>query len=227
VISFCNAGTCRPAPTLDLYSFEFGPDGFTTVTDQPASDVSWDAANHRVRVYSERTDASDELFQHPLLQQWTPATSFVVTARWSTSEQGNWQYAYPIFLSGNAVTDLDSNSNVIMFRYDAQDVWMHDNPRYELWYRDVSGVQRIWLVWTAQANTEYHFYIGYDAPSHRLTMSVRSATDIDLASASYVLGTGASDGFAIDRIGIATDGLGASLEPNITAWVDDVRVVTY
>lgn len=212
----------HPEHFSTIYSFDASNEGFSQETGGTYSEVSWDSANGRVNVISDRRDGNDEIFRRALPSQLTTTSTFSVTSKWRATTQGNWQAAFPIFLARNDVTSVDGHASTAYIYYYSRDSNVNppNAPQYVMRYRDAGGVLRINQAYDAQANTEYHFFIGFDAGI--LTMKVRSATDVDLATATYQTGAVSNDGFTFDKIGIASDGWSGGQEPRIEAWADHV-----
>ena len=191
---------------------------------QTYSDVHWDSANHNVYLLADRRDAGDEMFDKTIATLDTTA-DFTVTARWKATTQGNWQYAFPLFLTagGNSLVDQASS---IYFNYASRDSNLGWTPYYYMQYKDAGGTLRVNALYEGQVNTEYHFLINYDSSIQMLTMEIRDANDAALKLAHYRIGANANDGFTLGKVGTASDGRSISQEPYAVAWVDDI-VLTY
>src|SRR5207249_7826920 len=124
--------------------------------------------------------------------------------------------------SNSQVTDANS----IYFFYASRDSNLGWTPYYYMFYKDAGGVLRINALYEGAVNTEYHFFANYDSSIQMLTMEIRSATDSSLKLAHYRTGSNANDGFTLGKIGAASDGTSNTLEPNTTAWIDDI-ILTY
>ena len=207
-----------------IYTFDSSNEGFSQQNAQPYSEITWDGTNKRVSVYVDRGDPGDELYQRSLPSQYGTGTTFSVTSRWATTTQGNWQAAFPLFLCGSGATDVHNNAGCAYIYYYSRDSNVGDAPIYALRYRDAAGVLRIAQDYAGAVNTEYRFSIAYDGPTKVMTMKVRSAANVDLKTASYTVGTYANDGFAFDKVGVASDGWGGSGEPRVNAWADDITL---
>jgi hypothetical protein len=205
-----------------VFDFDSSDEGFAKETNYPYSDVRWDSANGRVYVKSNRRDAGDEMFTRSTGTIDT-STDFTVTARWRATQQGNWQGAWPVFLAGQSNTEVKAANSVYIYYY-SLDSNLHQNPRYYMQYRDGTNTIRLNVYYTAQANTEYHLFIDYDASSQVLLLEVRNVNDVTLASASYTIGTNPNDGFTFGKIGVSSDGWSGSSEPVIIAWSDDITL---
>lgn len=176
------------------YSFDSSADGFQTETDRTHSDVSWDSGNGRIDLHVDRRDTKDELFTRSLPSTWTGDTSWTVTSRWKATDQGNWQTAYPIFLSQSGTsTDLVEQPNAIHVWYRARDKLAGEDPQYRLRYRDGNGVLRIDEAYTGTADTEYRFHVDFDATTDTLTMEIRDSGGSTLDSASYQIDPAKTD----------------------------------
>jgi hypothetical protein len=219
----------EPPPVY--YSFNASNEGFAKEVDQPNSELTWDSANGRVSVMSNRLDTADELFTHAIAALGT-TTDFTLRSRWATTAQGNWQGAFPIFLMASGNTQVGAANSVYII-YSSRD--NHDstcsigncNPYYYLRYVDASGTIRISTIYKAQnleVNKEYRFFIGYAATPRVLTMQIRDAADVVLATGSYVIGSNPNDGFTFGKVGIASDGMSSTTEPVTWAWTDDIRL---
>ncbi len=206
------------------YTFDSSDEGFAKETDYPYSDVRWDSANGRVYVKSDRRDAGDEMFTHGT-EMLDTSTDFTVTARWRTTQQGNWQGAWPVFLAGQSNTQVNTANSVYIYYY-SLDSNLQQNPRYYMQYRDGTNTLRLNVYYTALANTEYHLYIDYDASTQVLALEVRDVNDVTLASASYTIGSNPNDGFTFGKIGVSSDGWSGSSEPVTIAWTDDITLTS-
>ncbi|MFQ5910324.1 MAG: S8 family serine peptidase, partial [Thermoplasmata archaeon] len=206
------------------YTFDSSDEGFVKETNYPYSDVRWDSANGRVYVLSNRRDAGDEMFTHGI-ETLDGSTDFTVTARWRTTQQGNWQGAFPVFLAGQSNTQANQANSVYIY-YRSMDSNLGQDPRYYMQYRDGTNTLRLNVYYTAQANTEYHLFIDYDASTQVLLLEVRDINDVTLASASYTIGTNPNDGFTFGKIGVSSDGFSSSSEPVTIAWTDDITLTS-
>jgi len=218
-----------------VYTYDTSAESFAVVNPQPYSVLNWDATNKRISVTADRRDAGDEMFvRNPVTLD--TAADFTVTARWRATVQGNWQYAFPLFLIPASNTQGDAASS-IYFLYAGRDNHatpscnpICNTPYYYMYYKDAGGVLRINTFYegqTLEVNREYHFLINYDSSIQMLTMEIRDANDASLKLAHYRIGTNANDGFTVGRLGTASDGRSIPCcEPYAVAWVDDV-VLTY
>ncbi len=212
------------------FTFDTSDEGFTVEYPQTYSDVHWDSANRNVYLLSDRQDAGDEMFDKAIPTLDT-TSDFTLTARWRATTQGNWQDAFPVFLTAAGTSDL-SQANTMGVLYYSRD--NHEVPRctpyctpyYYLIYRDASGTDRINTFYDAQVDTEYHFLIQYASSTRMLTMEVRDANDVGLKLAQYRIGTNPNDGFTLGKIGVASDGRPLQWEPPAVGWSDDL-ILTY
>jgi len=207
-----------------VYTFDTSAESFAVANPQTYSDLHWDSANKRISATADRRDPGDEMFvRNPVTLD--TAADFTVTARWRATVQGNWQYAFPVFLIPASNTQVDLAGSVY-FVYASRDSNLGWTPYYYMYYKDASGTLRINTPYEGQVNTEYHFLINYDSSIQMLTMEIRDANDAGLKLAHYRISTNANDGFTVGRLGAASDGRSQSAEPTTTAWVDDI-VLTY
>ncbi len=212
------------ATSGNVFDFDSSNEGFAKPTDFPYSDVKWDGPNKRVYVLADRRDSGDEMFVRTTATV-SQSTNFTVASRWSTTQQGNWQGADPIFLTASSNSDLNA-ANTIRVYYASRDSNLLQNPSYFLQYKDAGGVLRLNVEYVASRNTEYHFYIRNDAATHVLSMEIRSLNDVTLLSASYQIGTNPNDGFTVGKVGVSSDGFSNTAEPVTIAWADDI-LLTY
>jgi RHS repeat-associated protein len=205
-----------------VYTFDTSNEGFTKPVDYTYSDVHWDSTGRSVYILSERADPGDERLVHttPTLD---PTSDFTITARWSTTTQGNWQGAYPVFIMSSSNTKV-LMANSIAFNYYSRDSYYQYAPWYFLYYYDASGAQHNLGTFVAQINTEYHFLIHYDSSTKILRMEIRSATDITLCFGQYRIGTNPNDGFTLGVVGASAAGNSNTWEPATVAWTDDIAV---
>jgi len=213
-----------------VHNFDYSAEGLAMHYPQPYSDVHWDSANGNVYLLADRRDAGDEMFDKSIATLDTTA-DFTVTARWRATTQGNWQYAFPLFLIAGGNTLVDQ-ANSIYFWYAGRDNHASQcpalcTPYYYMYYKDASGTLRINTFYEGQVDTEYHFLVNYDSSVQMLTMEIRDVNDAGLKLAHYRIGTSANDGFTLGKVGTASDGRSLPCcEPYAVAWVDDI-VLTY
>lgn len=212
------------------WTFFNGEEGFAKENAQTNSEVKWDSDLGRIDVLSDRRDTSDELYKRALPTQLTTGISFTIKGRWQATTQGNWQGAWPLFVGKNTV-DGDPRTylqnEVVGFRYDSRDSngLNPQKPHYVMHFRDAGGNLRIDKDFTGNQNTEYHFYLYYNAASKVLTMKIRDSGDTDLSTATYTIGTNNNDGFTLDKIGVASDAMDVDTnEPVARGWADNLQV---
>jgi hypothetical protein len=223
------AGLLVPAPAGALrvngcHDFTATSDGFSKLNDQPYSELGHDLVGGRVSLVSDRQDGSDEQFVIALNAQLRPNKSFSVTGKWATTQQGNWQNAFPLFLAPEGTQHVREDGGAVGVQYRSQDSNLGEQPFYTMFYRDASGTLRMDQEVRLQVDTEYHFVVQFDKRSGELSVHILDAADQELAQASYVVGSSAGDGFAFDLVGAASRGSGEWSEPRVEGWVDDICV---
>jgi predicted transcriptional regulator len=223
-----------PLSSIDDYHFDFDSsnEGFSKENDYPKSEVCWDSQNQNVYLHSNRTDSGDEILSKPLPRILSSdSDSWTLTARWSTTERGNWHSTFPVFLAGiendNAYTD--PNSITISYGSGDHHPWMPYPVAYHLIYRGDDGTMYLEDYVQSAPDKEHHFYISYDATTKNLTMEIRGINEltleeVTLKSVSYIIGTNPDDGFTVGKIGVASQGLSISEEPEVTGWTDDINL---
>lgn len=202
------------------YTFGSSAEGFAKETNYPYSNLYWDSGNGRISVLSDRRDSGDEVFSRSI-QHLDTDTDFTVMSRWRTTTQGNWQAAFPIFLESKSSSTANGASSIYVYYY-SRDSNLGYSPYYYLQYKDSSGTLRINVLYVAAANTEYRFYVNYEASTQTLRMEIRNQYDSTLASGSYIVGSNPDDGFGLGKVGVSSDGWSGSYEPRIQGWVDDI-----
>ncbi|UCG70880.1 MAG: PKD domain-containing protein, partial [Thermoplasmata archaeon] len=207
------------------HDFDDSEEGFTKNDDYEFSEVFWDSAKKNVYVNSDRQDVEDEIFSKdlPILFK-TDFPSWTLSARWCTSQQGNWQAAFPIFITDHPTTDIEGQPNTIFFHYSSQDGNLGQDPWYHLRYRGSDGLYYIDDLFIGTANTEYLFSISYDANNKILFMGIYDTYGLELYNVSYNIGLSPGDDFILGKIGVASDGQGDSSEPTTKAWTDDINL---
>lgn len=217
-----------PLSSIDDYQFDFdsSDEGFSRENDYPRSDLHWDDQNNNVYLYSDRRDSGDETFSKPLPYILTSESdSWTLTARWSTTERGNWHSTFPIFLAGieNDNAYLDPNSITISYGSGDHHPWMPYPVAYHFIYSGSNGTHHMETYTFSLPDLEHDLYISYDAQSKKLSMGVRRINGDLEYSTSYTIGTDPGDGFTVGKIGIAAQGISASEEPQVTGWTDDIN----
>lgn len=208
-----------------LYVFSYASEGFVKLDDGPYSDVAWDEGNRDIYLLSDRRDptGTDESLSSGSLLTYDDTTSFTVRATWSTTQQGNWQLAVPVFLMAGWNTQIDMvNSIYVLYASrDSNEGWL---PWYHLRFNDWYGIMRVdHVIQNVPVNTELQFLIDYDAYSRRLTLALYEIDGtgvVTLGSTSYVLPPTVE--FNVHRVGTAAWGLSSTQEPPTIAQVDNI-----
>lgn len=214
--------TIAPRHFSFIYAFQ-RDEFFRKERDYPGSEVKWDATNQRISLVNDRSDTGDELFSRRLPREVDSTMDFRLTSRWRATTQGNWQVAVPLFItSNNNINAWDANG--IYFFYASRDQNLRQSPLYYLRYIDAAGVLRIDATYSGAVNTEYHFYVDFNAGSRVVTLQLRNSADSPLITRTYTVGSSANDRFGLGRIGASSRGLGISGEPVTVGWVDDIAM---
>lgn len=210
-----------------VYTFDSNDEAFTKLASQPNSEIAWSATDRRINLVSDRRDAADEIVGRALPTRLTTASSWTVTSRFGTSQQGNWQGSFPLVLSaGTPRSDVSTTPGTVGFYYYSRDSNLAQNPEYHLTYRDAGGVLRLSQPFFVGRLLEIQLQAQFDAPTSTLTLRILDQWGTPYAgmSASYKIGTNANDGFNMDTISVASDGWSGGSEPGVIGWVDDIRV---
>lgn len=215
------------------HHFDTGAQGFAKPTDRTYSNVRWYAYRGDLSLQSDRRDTADEIMRKDLPFTLDSTTSFNVKSRWTTWNQGNWQAASPLFLTGTTdPTDVNTQAGTAYVYYESRDSNLGEKPTYRLRYRDAGGVLRVDTAYTgATPNGKFEFEIDLKVvpnsdgsiASRELRLTLRDLNaGYTIVTNPYYLG--ATEAFSMRKVGIASDGWGGAVEPAIGAYVDSIVV---
>lgn len=204
-----------------LYVFTTN-EGFTKESDQANSNLYWDSSNRNVYLLSDRRDpaGTNERMVAPSAATYDETTSFTVRATWQTTQQGNWQWAVPVFFMASSNTKVDMANSVYVL-YASRDSNLGQTPYYYLRYRDSTGSMRVdSLRQGILANVQLEFLLDYNGYTRTLTLAIYDSLGASLGSASYMLPAGQK--FSVGEVGTAAWGASSTYEPATIAKVDNV-----
>lgn len=231
VLMLLSAGQLMKAGAAGCwFTFDETSEGFVKQNDQPRTDVSWDGANKRIKLHVDRRDNGVEMLAKSISPLMTPVTSFTITARWRATSQGNSHNAAPLVLAPNSYSGagfIEQSAGTFGILYYSLNSLSTppDRPLYILFYRDRSSVTRLWHLFYGVPDTEYKLVIGYEVTTQVVHMEIRSDQGIELARASYRLGSILANGFLAEKLFVGSNLTSdRTIQPTLEAWVDDVTV---
>ena len=206
-----------------LYTFSSSRDNFQRASDQPHSNVYQDLVNRNVYILSDRRDpaGTNERLDSLPLATYDQTTSFVVRGTWTTSQQGNWQAAIPLFFMSSSNSQVEMANSLYVFYY-SRDSNLGNLPLYYLRYRDSTGTLRMNVNGAVSANVQLEFEVNFNAYTRQMALYIYDTYGNTLVSGAYTLG--ASETFSVNKIGVASCSCTSphTSEPTLIARADNL-----
>lgn len=219
------------APVNDWhFDFEGTDHCFTKEIDGAGHSIGWDAVEGNVAFTTSDTSTANEVYSKQFTRFYTPDADWTLTSRFRMEQLGEDAWTIPVFLTNGTVSDLMSDKSTLSLIVQAGDrtkliTEESPDPEWRILMRDECGNKVLDRRISIDTSNEVDVRFAWFAATSELEYSV----DAGFISHPLTERVGLSlcaDGFLFDKVGVASDGRGASdLDGGSPqeGWTDDLN----